>query len=110
MRIFCFALALILPILLCVDVYASGDFAGVNMVYPVYEYDAATQILTVGIKYAGRELSAIGVCVVYDNEILEYIIKYSKTCDTSHKSKCAINRIKNQLHCSVFNHDVSPFV
>ena len=37
------------------------------------------------------------------------VVEDSHGCNYTHKSKRAINRVKNQLCCSVFNHGSSPF-
>jgi transcriptional regulator of met regulon len=36
------------------------------------------------------------------------IVKNSQTCNNTHESKRAVNGVKNQLCCSVFNHNKSP--
>ena len=62
-----------LSLALCVDASAvETQYSAPDIVYPIYEYDAESNVLLVSIVYLGRGLLALGLSVAYRTEEMEY--------------------------------------
>lgn len=73
MKKLCFALALALAFVFSVGVSAREiDAATENSVFPEYSYDTETSLLEVSLHYGGEGISAIGISLTYDTDIMEY--------------------------------------
>ncbi len=66
-------MAIVLAYIFSIGAGASASCAATeNVVFPEYEYDADTNLLEVSLHYRGEEISAIGVSLEYDPEIMDY--------------------------------------